>query len=390
MVKKHKKIGVLQVLDSLGVGGAEQVVLTLMEGIDRKRFHPVVCTLFSRDTNYPEPLAEEIRALGIRVEQLAMTRWRDQNTIKQFLRLLDEEQISIVHGHMLPADFWGCLLAKIFRRKKTVYTKHCILPLPNSAYRIQHSFLNKILADRIVAISEAVKTHLLTRCSSPPQKVIKIYNPIDVNKFHPHVDGFEVRKELGISEKTIIVGNTSRFEDRKGYNYFLYVAQKITEKYPDVQFLAVGYGPEITNIHKHIHKLKLEGKVILSGPRRDIPQILGSIDIFLFPTLWGEGFGIALAEAMASGKAIVASNVGPIPELIEDGISGLLPTPRPWLVETNSLDTDALVDAVDILIRDVALRNQMGKAACERAKTLFNASIFVRQMENVYAELAKK
>ena len=124
------------------------------------------------------------------------------------------------------------------------------------------------------------------------------------------------------------------------------------------------------------------------GPRRDIPQVLGAMDIFLFPSLW-EGFGIALAEAMASGKAIVASNVGPIPELIEDGISGLLPTPRPWLVETNSLDTDALVDAVDILIRDVALRNQMGKAACERAKTLFNASIFVRQMENVYTELAK-
>ena len=102
------------------------------------------------------------------------------------------------------------------------------------------------------------------------------------------------------------------------------------------------------------------------------------------------GYSIQKTRHCHSRKAIVASNVGPIPELIEDGISGLLPTPRPWLVETNSLDTDALVDAVDILIRDVALRNQMGKAACERAKTLFNASIFVKQMENVYAELAKK
>lgn len=388
MVKRHKKIGVLQVLDSLGVGGAEQVVLTLMEGIDRKRFHPVVCTLFSRDTNYPEPLAEEIRALGIRVEQLAMTRWRDRHTIKQFLRLLDEEQISIVHGHMLPADFWGCLLAKIFRRKKTVYTRHCILPFSFSTYGLQHYFLNKIVADKIIAVSEVVKTHLITHCASLPQKVIKIYNPVNVNKFH-HVDGVGVRKELGISNESVVVGNTSRLDNRKGYNYFLYIAKKITERHTNVQFLVVGDGPEVASIRKYVQEHGLEGKVILCGIRRDIPQILGAMDIFLFPSLW-EGFGIALAEAMASGKAIVASNVGPIPELIEDGISGLLPTPRPWLVETDILDVDALVNAVDLLIRDTALRNQMGKAACERAKTLFNASIFVRQMENMYAELAKK
>lgn len=388
MINNKKKIGVLQVLDTLNIGGAEQLVLTLMEGIDKDRFRPVVCTLFSRESNKPEPLADELRSLGIKVYQLAMTKWSDYKTIKQFLNILDNELISIVHSHMLPADFWGCFLAKVFRGKKTVYTKHSILPFPNSTYKAQHFVLNRFIADKIIAISELVKSYLITNCYSPPRKIIKIFNAIDINKFHNNADNTKIKKELNISTETIIVGNTSRFESFKGYNYFINVAEKITKRHSNIKFLAVGHGPELKNIRKSIQELHLENKVILCNPRRDIPQVLGAIDIYLFPILWGEGFGISLAEAMASGKAIVASNVGPVPELVENGTSGLLPTPKPWKAETESLNTDALTNTVECLIRDEKLRIKLGKAARKRAKDLFSASEFVKNTETLYEKLA--
>jgi len=114
-------IRVLYVLDSLAIGGAEQLFALMATHLPADRFYVVVCTLFSRGER-PEPLADELRAKGIRVEQIAMRRWRDIDAIRRFWTLIEEERINLVHAHTVPADFWGCLLTRLKFSIPVLYT----------------------------------------------------------------------------------------------------------------------------------------------------------------------------------------------------------------------------------------------------------------------------
>lgn len=381
-----RKIHVLFAMDSLGVGGAEQLIFTLARSLPKDRFHVVVCTLFSRG-EYPEPLADEIRAQGIRVEQLAMSRWRDWETMKRFLKLLDEERIDIVHGHMVPADFWSCLLARLGRRLKTVHTKHDILPRPGRANRIQRFFLERVLSNRVVAISEVVADHLARDRGVPKHRIVRIPDPVDTDRFHPGISGAAVRRELGIPEDALVIGNTSRFEKRKGYNLFLDIAASVIPQNKQVYFLAVGHGAERKAMEKQVQDGELTSRAIITGPRRDIPEVMAAMDIFLFTSLWGEGFGIVLIEAMASGKAVVAVNVGPPRELIEDGVSGCLPAPETWAPEVDRVDSDPLVKRLLWLIEHPDERRQLGEGARQRAIEKYSTNAVIRQTEQLYHDI---
>ena len=201
----HKKINILYVIDTLFIGGAEQHVATLCRHINKEKFHVVVCTLFSRDPNRREPFADEIRALGVRVEQLAMCIWRDRQAITQFLRLIDEEHIDIVHGHTIPANFWGCFMAKVFRRRKTLYTCHQPFFNEGPAMRRQQLALNTFLADCIISISEATTQFCQTSCYVSSKKIIKIPNTVDTYRFRPEVSGTAVRTKMGLPDNVPLI-----------------------------------------------------------------------------------------------------------------------------------------------------------------------------------------
>ncbi|MBI2472866.1 MAG: glycosyltransferase [Planctomycetes bacterium] len=386
----QKKIRILYVLDTLFIGGAEQHVATLCRHLDKEKFHIVVCTLFSRDPNLHEPIADEIRVLGIRVEQLAMQRWRDWRSIAQFLRLIDDEQIDIVHGHMVPADFWGSFMAKIFRRRKTIYTCHQPFLKEGYAMRVQQFALNIFLADRIVSVSEAT-THFCSKiCHASPKKIIKIPNAVDTDRFTPEVSGSSIRAELGLSDDVFIIGNIGRYTPEKGYPFFIETAAKVAQTHQNARFLIVGHGSEYNKLTDLIEKLGLTNRFFVTGPRRDIPEILGAVDIFLFTSIWGEAFGISLIEAMAAGKPIIAANIGPTKEIIEDGITGLLPYPEEWEQETDYLDADALARSVDYLIRNPHVRNQLGQEARSQAVKRFSITTLVKSIESLYISMIEK
>jgi len=388
--RMKRKINILYVIDTLFVGGAEQHIATLCRHIDKERFHVVVCTLFSRDTKLHEPIAEEIRALGIRVEQLAMTRWRDWHTIARFLRLIDEEYIDIVHGHTVPADFWGCFMAKVFRRRKTVFTCHQPFLREGLSMKLQQIALNMFLADCIVSISEATTQLCLKVCHASSGKMVKIPNAVDTARFTPEVSGSAVRAELGLPVDIPVIGNIGRYTPEKGYPFFIETAAKVVQKYPGARFLIVGHGSEQEKMKSLITNFGLKEHIFMIGPRRDIPEILGAMDIFLFTSIWGEGFGISLIEAMAAGKPIVAANVGPTCEIIEDGVTGLLPYPKVWMHETDYLDTDVLAEAVIALLQNPDTRKQLGQNARLQAVQRFSIITLIKAIETLYLTIAGK
>lgn len=384
-----KKIVVLQTLDSLGVGGAEQLVLTLCKGLNKDMFNVVVCTLFSRDPQLPEPLADEIRALGIRVEQMAMTRWRDLKTITRFLRIIDEENIDIVHSHMIPANFWGTLLAKVFKKRLTVYTCHEPFLHKGLAMRLQQSALNMFLSDKIISISEMTTKYLTDVCYASIDNIVKIPNAVDTDRFNPFVAGTGIRTSLGIPEHVPVIANVGRYTPEKGYPFFLETAGIIAKQFPESRFLIVGRIPDPNPLAGLIKKLEIGKNVIFTGPRRDIPEILGAVDVFLFTSIWGEGFGISLIEAMACGKPIVASNIGPTMEIIEDKVTGLLPTPKVWIPGTDNLNVKDLADACMYLLKNPEIGKRLGSEARRQAVKRFSVPAWIKSIEDTYCSMIK-
>ncbi len=383
----EKKIGILYILDNLAIGGAQQVVLTLAENLDKKNFHIVVCTLFSRDPKMEEPLADEIKEMDIPVYKLAMTSWRDWNTIKKLLQIIDMENIDLVHSHMVPADFWGTFLTKIFKRKKAVYTRHNTYTPNGFSSKIQTFLLNRILCEKIVAISNATFKNLTARCWANPKKIVKIYNGVNTKRFSPSLSGTRVRESLDIPPDSVVIGNLSRFEKRKGYDVFLNVALRVAKFNPHVRFLIMGNGPEEAPLRLLAKQLDVEKYVVFAKPRRDVHEVLAAIDMLLFTPYWGEGLPTVVLEAMASGKPVVASNTGSNSEIIIDEVTGVLPSPKAWTMETNQLDISAFTEKIIYLVKNRDVANQMGIEGRKVVEQKFTVEKMVQKTEALYCNL---
>lgn len=384
----HKKINILYVIDTLFIGGAEQHVATLCRHINKEKFHVVVCTLFSRDLSKVEPFADEIEKMGIRVERFGLTSWRDFSVFKKYMRLIDEEKIDIVHAHTVPADFWGCFIAKIFKGRKTIVTLHAPDPLKTFVSRMQYRLVNTWLSDKIIEVSNHLKHVSMKGYCAKADKIMVIPNQVDTNQFHPDNKGIKIRAEFKISDDTIIIGSIGRFIKRKGLEVCLQIFAKIQKDYPDSKFILCGYGEKETFYRTIIKDLGIEKQVILTGPRTDTNEVLAAMDIFLFTPYYGEGFGLVLIEAMASGKPVVASNVHPTPEIIINGEIGFLPFPEKPVTVMEKIDINPFVEKVKYLIENKEIRERMGIEGRRIVEERYSTKVVMKQIETLYERVS--
>lgn len=371
------KIKVMLVLDNLTVGGAQRLVVDLVRFLTPRRFEPVVCTLFSNRDPEPERYLSELNTLGMRTYRLSLTSWRDLKGIARFRALVGREGVDIIHSHMVPADFWGCLLGKLFRRRATLFTRHNTYDLNGLSTRVQNLLLKTLVADKVVAVSRSVSENLQTVWKVPEKRIVTILNGVDVQRFHPRVSGAEVREELGIDEGDLVVGNHSRFEARKGHDIFLQVAEQVLPQYRKLKFLAVGHGDRFTHLRKIATRPRFRGRLLVAPTRLDMPQVLAAMDFLLFTPYWGEGLPLAVLEAMATGLPVIASNVGSIPEVVQDGVTGRLPFPKTWSAEADYLDSRAFAEALAELIES---RREMWREIGARGRAYVTAHHDIRAM----------
>jgi len=276
MKSDNAKIRVLYVLDTLAIGGAEQVVLTLAKSIDRDLFEVGVVTLFSRDQSKDEPLFEEIKNLGIRAEKHALLSWNNFRSMSKFTELLRIWEIDIVHGHSGYSSFWSGLFTKVAGRRKVVHTRHMLYSPRTLISRFQSYLLVTVLTDRLIAISNTTYRNLSDTCRARPEKIVTLPNPIDMELFSPDITGAGIRKSLGIPLNAPVIGNASRFESRKGYDVLFRVAAKLHPLFPDMKVLVAGYGSEETKYKRIVAQLDLQTTVIFLGPRRDMPEVMAA------------------------------------------------------------------------------------------------------------------
>lgn len=367
------KSNVLQLITELDIGGAEKVLLSLVRKLDKDKYNIMVGYMKGEGN-----LVEDFREAGVKVFNLKMRTRVDVRAVIRLYRLLKKENIKIIHTHLIQADICGFLAGKGAGVPVIISTKHG----PNE-FRKRFSipvWLDGIFgnhSDRIFAVSQAVKDFLMEWEKISKDKFTVINNGIDLEEFNIDIDIPRKKEELGLSLSSKVVGSVGRLDECKGYMFFLKAMPKILEHVPEARFIFVGEGPLRSKLEKMSRELKVEQNIIFLGVRRDIPEILSAMDLFVLPSIV-EGFGIVLLEAMAMGKPVIASRVGGIPEIVKDGVTGILVEPA---------SPSDLASSIVKLLKDPLEAKRIGEAGREEVKRRFTAEAMTQKIELVYNEI---
>ncbi len=372
------KTKIIWMIDSLGHGGAERLTLAILERFDRKRFDLRVCALQERGGN---PVAKDLQNAGIPVDLLNIPTLRHPANLFKITSYLRRHQPQLIHTQLEFSIILGSLAAKLMGIP-CVSTLHTLdNPQERRAYwryRVTLAAL-KYLCNRSIGVSETTRLHHLRDGQIPSEKIITLYNGIDLSVYKNPTPKARLkkRKELGLSPHSIVAVTVAVLREPKGIQFMLQAMTQLRETHPSLQYLIVGDGEHGPTLKEMTRNLNLEGQVIFAGQRTDIPEILPVGDFFVLPTLT-EALPTVLMEAMAAHKAIIASKVGGVPEMIQDGVNGRLLPPG---------DVSALVTACAQLADDSALRNAWGSAGHAICQEKFNIERQILALEHLYASL---
>lgn len=366
--KKQKKITVLHIIDSLPREGAEVLLYDLIQRGDRRRFSYLVCVL-TRGGG----VADMLKEIDVPVYVLGRRSFWDLPAFGRLARLIKNKNVDIVHTHLFSSHLWGRLAGLLNGRVTTFGTEHNMSEWKGSWRRVA-DYLSAFFTERIIAVSLPVKNSLISVCRITPEKVVVVKNGLNLDRFPARVNRKRKLGELNLKEEGKLVGMAAALTPKKGHRYFIEAASRIAREREDTCFLLLGEGELRERIEEMIRARGLRERVLLLGSRTDPLEIISLLDVFVLSSV-REGLSLALLEAMALGKATVATAVGGTPELIENGVSGLLVPPG---------DVDALREAIERILDRPELGKKLGRAARETVVKNYNFASTVRAYEKMY------
>lgn len=361
---------ILHLITELDVGGAQKALGRLLAHLNRERFAPQVACLYNGD----KAVAQEIRALGIAVTDLGMTKkWR-WDAFWRLYRLLRRERPKILHTWMFHANVPGRVMGRLAGVPVIISSERTMGQ--EAAWRYRLNRFTHPLADRVVCVSQQVADFAADHVGIPRTNTVVIPNGVDLRTFGQSLTVREARLALGLPLDEPLIGTVTRLQPVKRLDVLLYAVAPL----PDVHAVIVGDGPQLARLETLSDELNLETRVRFIGHRRDVRPWLAALDVFVLPSAW-EGMSNALLEAMATGLPVVATAVGGTPEVVVDGVTGLLVPPG---------DPDLLAQAIRQLLRDLDLRHTMGQAGRARVEKSFSIEETVRRTEELYTTLLKE
>lgn len=370
MVKEKKRI--LHAIRQGKVGGGETHVLDLVNQLDRDKYESIILSFTEG------PMVEKLKADGFIVYVVNTEKPFDATKWGAVKKIINDEQIDLIHAHGTRANSNTFFSAKSLKIP-LVYTVHgwSFHPDQSNVVKFIRTFSERILvkvATKTICVSESNLKE--GKNNFPMRNSIVISNGINRRKFNPDGIYKNIKEEFNISDEIVLVGYIARITNQKSPLVFLQSIAAIQNK-ENIKFLIVGDGdlkPEMLTLAK---ELNIEKYIIFENFRSDIPDILKAVDIFCLPSLW-EGLPIALLEAMSMRKAIIASEIDGITDLITNEVNGLLVEPK---------NVKNLSDAIVKLVNDNVLRKNLGIAAENTVKEKFNLASMTNKIEQVYEEL---
>lgn len=347
-------------------GGQEIRVLSEMAGMMR-RGHEMLL-LCPREAR----IHDEAITRGVPVEALPIVKKR-LPCILAMRRALKRLRPDVVVTHS-STDSWLAALATQFwnAAPPIVRIRHISAPVRQNATT---RWLYASAAERIVTTGERLREELIRDLRLPPEQVVSIPTGIDLARYAPRDRG-EARRQLGLPESAPIVGIVATLRSWKGHRYLLDAFAQLSDK--SAHLVVVGDGPGRDNLRRQAEELGIAGRVTMPGNQGDVVPWLAALDVFVLPSYANEGVPQAIMQAMACGLPVVSTPVGAIPEIVADGVTGLLVPPR---------DTAGLKDALERLLGDAALRGRLADAALAQARERFADGRMLGRMEAVFADV---
>jgi glycosyltransferase involved in cell wall biosynthesis len=282
----------------------------------------------------------------------------DFRALLELLRIIRRERPDIVHTHTSKAGIVGRLAARLAGVPKIIHTAHGHVFYGHFGKLASAAFLamEKIFArftDQMVALTAGEADDYVKLSVAPQEKIEIIHSGVDICE-SASVDFAPAAKRvaLGLKPEGVVIGFVGWLLPIKGPVHLLNAMLRVWQRHPDARLVFVGKGDQEQALRELADRLSLHGRVKLLGWRDDVNEIMSIFDIFVLPSL-NEGMGRVLVEAMAAGKPVVASNVGGIPDLIKNGVNGILVPPG---------DERALAEGINALIEDQDLADRMGAA----------------------------
>lgn len=360
---------VLYLSHAFAVGGAEEMVLNLVRHLPSS-YQPAVACIHEAG-----PIGLEIERTGVPFKVLGLNpgvrRPFDVLRLRDFLY---ECQPDIVHTFLLTGSLYGRFAAMMARVPVVIGTEVNVYERKRPLHALAERWLMRD-TDAVVASAESVRDFYIRQVKADPSKVEVIYNAVDWAQLQATVGPDEFRASVDVPVGAPLLTIIARLTEQKGHRILLDAMAR-----PDLahaHLLVVGDGPLREALERQVSGLGLSGRVRFVGARRDLGNILGATDVFVMPSFW-EGLPLAMVLAMGAGLPVVATRVAGIPEVVQDGVTGLLVPPG---------DSAELGAALSRVVNDDTTRVLLGQAARAFVRPRFGVDGYVRSVTALYDRL---
>ena len=368
--KGRQRIRVVELLATGSNGGAQEHVLNLVTRIDQSRYDVSVCTLSTGSA------IRKLEKAGIDVCFVEAD--DDAGRVEAVAAHLAAVRADVVHNHMFHAEVIGTQAAwrvaeAGLPRPYIVGTVHSSRIRDDSDRALLRTLTPKM--DHLIAVSSSIvrKIEDEGRLGAP---VSLIYNGIDLERYDQMLPCCTLREEYGLPAEGPMVGVVARLEPEKGHPTLLEAWPLVLAEYPTATLFVIGEGSRLEALKAQAAAMGIDGSVVFTGRRDDVPEVTKALDVAVLPS-YREAQGLTILEAMALSRPVVASNVGGIPEMIEDGVTGLLVPPH---------DVAALGGAINRLLRDHPLADTLARAGHDLVHERFCVELMARAVETIYDE----
>ena len=369
---KNRPISVLLFSNTTVRGGAEEHILTLLRGLDRKLFRlSLVC---------PEVLAEKLLPdLPADVELVQL--WLDKLTQVaagfRLAQVLRRRQVDILHSHTFRASLFASPVGWLCRVPVIIETAHV-----REAWR--HGWLKgSFVVDRwvgrfvdyYIAVSEANARYLAEEKGLPGRKIVVIWNGIDLTRFNPtHLAPIGIKRSIGFDDSDPLLLVVGRLEPQKGHHVLLDALPAVCQEFPRARLVCIGDGALRGELESKARSLGLEGSVRFLGYQSNVPDWLATADVTVLPSFY-EGLPISAIECLAAGKPMVATSVDGTPEVVVNEKTGLTVPPG---------NAELLAAAIRRLLREPELRQRLGAAGRRWAEEHFSVERQIFKTQELY------
>ncbi|MFC1599716.1 glycosyltransferase family 4 protein [Patescibacteria group bacterium] len=372
MNKSDRKI-VLFYTDTPYAGGAENQMYLLAKFLDKEKYEvKLICSDYKSLGDW----AARFEAEGIEVVKLNVFHKHDPRHYVQLKEYIKREPCDLMHIHVWnPASCRYAFMAANKYNLPLIVTEHDPFELPKFKKYIKNKLMRRV--QKIVTVSHANEKLMQNLFPELKNYTTTILNGIDATWFESQLLNFSEAKikefreeEFDASDDTKVILTVAELHERKGLTYLIKAMPTILEKIPNTKLVIVGEGPQ----RPELEKLIQEKNIKLLGHRKDIPKLMASANLFVLPSV-KEAFGLVILEAMAAWLPVLASNVGGIPEIIEDNVNGFLVEPK---------DSDALAKKILELFNENFKFEEYIKNAQAILKDKFDAKAMAKQYEKIY------